>query len=325
VRLCFSIVELRQLEHFVVVAEQRHFTRAAELLSISQSGLSASIRALERELQTPLFVRSTRRVELTEAGRALLVEGRRTLASAAAAREAVAAVQGLLRGTLTVGAEQYVGSVDLPGLLARFRAAHPGVEVVLRQQGSACLLDDLASGQLDVAFVATAPCEMEGVELRPVATESMVVMCHPGHPLAGRARVPLDELAGETFVDFHRAWGARTISERAFAAAGVERKVALEVNDVDTLRALVSHGLGIALTPAPLACRLPAVAVEPGGIEDWQVSIATPAGEAISLAAQALVGQLPRRHRRHEHRVVDGLVDGPAAPRVVPLVHASAR
>src|SRR5664279_4983916 len=98
-------MELRQLEHFVAVAQARHFTRAAEDLSISQSGLSASVRALERELHTTLFVRNTRRVELTDAGRALLAESHRTLASAAAGRDAVAAVNGLLRGTLSVGAE----------------------------------------------------------------------------------------------------------------------------------------------------------------------------------------------------------------------------
>ena len=290
-------MELRQLEHFVAVAEQRHFTRAAELLLISQSGLSASIRALERELGASLFVRSTRRVELTEAGRALLGESRRTLAGAAAARDAVAAVQGLLRGTLTVGAEQYVGDIDLPGVLASFHAAHPGVEVVLRQAGSACLLDELVAGQLDLAFVAMSPCSIEGVELRPTAIEPMVAICHPGHRLAARRRIALRELADETFVDFHPAWGARRIADSAFALAGVERKVALEVNDVDTLRALVSHGLGIALAPAPLACRLPAVVLEPGSIEDWQVSVATPPAPAASLAAQALIERLPAPRR----------------------------
>src|SRR5674476_1010595 len=98
-------MELRQLEHFVTVAEERHFTRAADLLQISQSGLSASIRALEMELGTSLFIRSTRRVELTAAGQALLADSRRTLASAAAAQNAVAAVRGLVRGRLTVSAE----------------------------------------------------------------------------------------------------------------------------------------------------------------------------------------------------------------------------
>ncbi|MEO7018418.1 MAG: LysR family transcriptional regulator, partial [Leifsonia sp.] len=111
-------MELRQLEHFVTVAEERHFTRAAELLQISQSGLSASIRSLEQELGTSLFIRSTRRVELTTAGQALLGDSVRTLASAAAARNAVAAVRGLVRGRLTIGAEPCLGSVDLPAELA---------------------------------------------------------------------------------------------------------------------------------------------------------------------------------------------------------------
>ena len=118
-------MELRQLEHFVTVADERHFTRAAELLQISQSGLSASIRALETELGISLFVRSTRRVELTAAGQALLADSIRTLASAAAAQNAVAAVRGVVRGRLTVGAEPCIGAIDLPAELGRFRIANP--------------------------------------------------------------------------------------------------------------------------------------------------------------------------------------------------------
>jgi DNA-binding transcriptional LysR family regulator len=114
-------MELRHLEYFVAVAEERHFTRAAERLRVAQSGLSASIRSLERDLNAELFVRHTRRVELADAGRALLTEAHRTLASAAAARDAVAAVRGLLRGSLTVGSEQCLGVIDLPPVLAAFR------------------------------------------------------------------------------------------------------------------------------------------------------------------------------------------------------------
>src|SRR5581483_9448598 len=117
-------MELRRIEHFVAVAEERHFTRAARRAHIVQSGLSASIKALERDLGTPLLVRSTRRVELTAAGEAFLVEARRVLAAVAAAREAVAAVQGLLRGTLAVGIMQAHAAVDLPAVLGRFHARH---------------------------------------------------------------------------------------------------------------------------------------------------------------------------------------------------------
>lgn len=138
-------MELRHLEHFVAVAEEHHFTRAAERLMISQSGLSASVRALEQELGAPLFVRSTRSVELTAAGEALLAEASRALSSVRAAREAVDAVQGLMRGVLTIGTEQCVAGVDLPALLARFRSRHPGVEIRLRQAGSAALVQDITT------------------------------------------------------------------------------------------------------------------------------------------------------------------------------------
>lgn len=289
-------MELRHLEHFVAVAEQKHFTRAAEAMSISQSGLSASIRALERELRASLFVRNTRSVELTEAGRALLCEGRRTLAAAEAAKDAVAAVQGLLRGHLSVGLEQCLGVVDVPALLAKFRSSYPGVEIEVRQGGSTPMLDELASGRLDLAFVATAGHPIDGLDLRPLSTESMVMVCSAEHRLASAKLVSLPDLAGEAFVDFDPTWGARAISDHAFATAGVAHPVTIEVNDVHTLLALVSHNLGVALVPERIAAKRGdhvTVPLAPQSADPWQVSVAIPTGSAASLAADALIGLLP--------------------------------
>lgn len=285
-------MELRQLEHFVAVAEARHFTKAAEEKVISQSGLSASIRALERELGAVLFVRSTRNVELTPAGRALLAEARCTLSAANAARNAVAAVQGVLRGRLAVGLEQCLGVVDVPALLSRFRTAHPGVEIFVQQSGSSPMLEQVAVHRLDLAFVATAGQPVDGVELRPLTREPMVLVCHPEHWLADGGPVPLQRVAGEAFIDFSTDWGARAISDRARMAAGVTDPVTIEVNDVHTLLALVGHGLGIALVPQRIAAkpgRHSTVALEEGVADDWQVSIALPDGSAPSPAAEALI------------------------------------
>ncbi len=288
-------MELRQLEHFVAVAEESHFTRAAELLQISQSGLSASIRALETEFGTPLFVRSTRRVELTEAGRVLLAESHRTLASAAAAQDAVAAVRGVLRGTLSVGGEQCLGVVDLPAQLARFRAAHPGVEVRLRFGGSGPLIDRLAAGRLDVALVVPTGPLPRGVELIPLAAEPLVLLCHPGRDLARHREVGLAALDGLSFVGFQPDWGARVLADRAFAAAGLQHRVELEVNDVHTLLDLVGHDLGVAIVPRPIAAkkqhRLHTVALR-GDLPPWRVAAAT--SRNPSPAARALLAQLAR-------------------------------
>ncbi|MFC8079545.1 LysR family transcriptional regulator [Streptomyces sp. NPDC057307] len=290
-------MELRHLEYFVAVAEERHFTRAAQRLMVSQSGLSASVRALERELGARLFVRSTRRVELTGAGRALLVEASRALASVRAGKEAVAAVQGLLRGTLSVGTEQCVTGVHVPGLLARFRSEHPDVEVRLRQAGSASLVDDVAEGRLDLAFVVVSGAVPEGVRLIGLAAEPMVLLCHPDHRLAGAAEVRWADLAGEVFVDFHQDWGARGLTDRSFAAVGVERRVALEVNDVHSLIELVGHGLGIAVVPRPIARKEHAAAlvtVRLAGAEShpWEVSAAVPEESRTGPAARRLLSYL---------------------------------
>jgi DNA-binding transcriptional LysR family regulator len=291
-------MELRQLEYFVAVAEARHFTKAADEKLISQSGLSASIRALERELGAALFARNTRSVELTAAGRALLTEARHALAAAAAARDAVAEVQGVLRGRLSVGLEQCLGVVDVPALLAQFRAAHPGVEIFVQQGGSRQMLDQLATHRLDVAFVATGGQRVDGVELRTLTREPMVLICHPEHWLATVGPVPLQKVRDEAFIDFAPEWGAREISDRARAAADVPGPVTIEVNDVHTLLALVEYGLGIALVPQRIAGkpgRHATVPIADGEAEDCQVSVAVPAGPRPSPAAAALIRLLPNR------------------------------
>ncbi|TDD69525.1 LysR family transcriptional regulator [Jiangella aurantiaca] len=292
-------MELRHLEHFVAVAEEGHFTRAAQRLIISQSGLSASIRTLERELGAALFHRNTRQVSLTEAGRALLAESRAALASVEAAREAVAAVNGLLRGTVRIGAEQCLGAVDVPGLLARFRVAHAGVEVRLDQAGSARLLDDVRAGVLDVAFVPVVAPPPDGVELIPLNTERMVVLCRPDHRLAGRGRIGLAELHGTAFVDFQEEWGARQLADAAFAAAGLDRRVTMEVNDVHTLLDLVGHGLGVALVPEHVSRKRAAQGLDVLTIEDalprWAVSVALPAAQRRGVAVDRLLELLDER------------------------------
>ncbi|MEU9961048.1 LysR family transcriptional regulator [Streptomyces sp. NPDC050982] len=288
-------MELRHLQHFVAVAEDQHFTRAAERLMVSQSGLSASIRALERELRAPLFVRTTRRVTLTEAGRALLTEAERILAQVRAAQDAVAAVQGVLRGTLSLGTEQCIAGVPVARLLAAFRRQHPDVEIRLRQAGSGALAEDVAAGRLDLAFAVTTRADTEQLRCLPLTSEPMTVLCHPSHRLATGGPVTPDELGGEPFVDFHPDWGPRRTTDAAFAAAGVHRTVALEVNDVHSLLDLVEEGLGIAVVPRHFAHKrraLPALPLKADTETPYETVAMLPPPEATSPAARALMSLL---------------------------------
>jgi DNA-binding transcriptional LysR family regulator len=238
-------VELRQLSYFVAVAEECHFTRAAKRLHVAQSGLSASVRSLERELGADLFVRNTRQVRLTPAGTALLAEARRTLAASTACVDAVAAVQGLLRGSLTIGTLQCLHVVHLPTVLAAFVSTYPRLDIELRTGGSGELTGQVAQGGLDVAFVARTAVPPDDVVVTSLASEPMVLACAPSHPLASSARVSLAALAGERFVDFVPDWGPRDLVDSVVG----DRHVALEVTDVHSLLDMVAVGLGVALVP----------------------------------------------------------------------------
>jgi DNA-binding transcriptional LysR family regulator len=255
-------MELRQLQHFVAVAEEQQFTRAARRVNIVQSALSSSIRTLEEELQARLFVRTTRRVQLTPAGRAFLGKAREALDAIEAARALVAEVEGLKAGSLAIGTVHSLPAfLDLPSLIARFHAACPGIEVRLRQGDAPGLLDQLRSGRLDLAFLPLIDPPGD-VATRVVACEDLVAVVPSGHPLAGGDEVGLGELCRHPFVDFDLGWGTRGLVDRAFLRAGLQRHTAFEVTDLGTLTDLVARGLGIALVPETIAeARSAAIAV----------------------------------------------------------------
>lgn len=270
-------MDLRQLRHFVAAAEEQHFSRAARRANVVQSALSTSVRSLEEELGAQLFVRTTRQVRLTEAGRVLLDRARIVLDAAREAREAVARVAGLEQGVLHLGATPSLpGFIDLPSLLALFHERYPAIEVHLSQGNARQLLDRLLTAELDLAVLPLGERHPD-IEVVPIAREPMVLIAPSGHRLARRQRVALAELADENFVDFEPGWTARQLVDRAFGAAGLGRRSLFEVGDVDTMTALVARGLGVALVPRRTveARRRSVVAVELDGPEIcWELVVA---------------------------------------------------
>ncbi len=244
-------MELRHLEHFVAVAEERNFTRAARRLHLVQSALSVSIRALERELHAQLFERTTREVRLTDAGRLLLPEARRTLDAAAAAQAVVLGAQEGLRGTLRLGMMQVIGVADIGSLIARFHRERPLVDIkpTTAPGGSAAMISDVRGGALDAAFVAVSGPDQPGLTVTTLASEPVLLGCPSDHPLARRAVVSVSELADEPFVDYTPGWGTRTIADQLFARVGIDRSIGIEVPDSSIQASLVRAGLGLAILP----------------------------------------------------------------------------
>lgn len=248
-------MDLRQMEYFVALAEENQFTRAAEVTRVSQSGLSAAIKSLEDDLNAKLFTRTTRRVELTPAGHALFPHARNLLAEANAGRDAVAATTGEFAGALRVGAEQCLGTVNVPELVERFHRRHREVEITFAQAGSGDLLRRMRDGEIDLAFVAGTPettdprLRLTGFDHATLATEPLVLLAPADHPLASQKSVAWDDLHDRTFIDLDSTWAVRVVTDEIFAKRKIPRRVAFTVSDIHALVDMINRGLGVAIVP----------------------------------------------------------------------------
>ncbi len=292
-------MELRHLEHFLAVAEEGSFTRAAARLHLVQSALSVSVRSLERELGVRLFDRNTHRVELTDTGRALVPAARRTLAAADAARDVVAAVQGGLRGTIRIGIMHSLSLIDLAGLLTDFHRDWPEVRLIplAAQGGSSELAKEVAEGRLDLAFAALPDGYPSGLAVRALASEQMLLACPPGDALGKRRILELHELAGKRFVEFPPGWGTRVAADRLFLRGGLQREIAVEVADIPNVTDLVAAGFGFAfLSPSMITRKKGMVLRRVRPSPEFVVSMITANAQPLSAAAQALVDLVNDRY-----------------------------
>jgi len=244
-------MELRQLRYLVALADERHFTRAAAREHVAQPALSQQLRRLEAEVGLSLVTRTTRHVELTEAGEALARRARRALAEVDAGRAELDDLIGVRAGRVVIGAMQSLGPFDLSALLATYFELHPGVELTVREEVSDPLLDMLAHDTVDVAFVSLAEdFDRDRFEARTLLVEPMVAVMATDHPLADCERIDLAQLRDDRFITFREGAGLRRILLAAAAEAGFVPQIAFESNNAVRGRALAARGLGVSIVPA---------------------------------------------------------------------------
>jgi LysR family transcriptional activator of glutamate synthase operon len=243
-------MELRQLRYLVALADERHFTRAAQREHVAQPALSQQIRRLEAELGLTLVERTTRRVAMTHAGDLLVGRARRMLAELEAAQAELASLAGVQAGRLSVGALHTMGPVDLSLLLASFHRSHPAVELTVREQSSEELAEMLRVDEIDLAFLSvTEHIQSRGLTLQRLISEELVAVLPATHRLAKRPSVRMAELAEESFISFRRGSRLRELLDSAAADAGFEPRITLESNESRRIRSLVSSELGVAILP----------------------------------------------------------------------------
>lgn len=297
-------MDTRQLELFVAVAEELSFTRAARRVVAVQSTVSAGVAALERDVGTPLFLRSTRQVRLTPAGTELLPRARRILAEAAQMRSVGTQTRQGLRGRVRVGIITAL-PVDIPAVLGRFHADHPLVELSLGMspRGSSGLVESVRRGRLDVAWVGVSADVIGGLHAVHVATLPFVLLVPSAHRLAtGEGPVAMESLLDEPHIDMPPGFGNRMQVDRWLAERGLSRRVVAEIPDLAQIPGFVRAGLGIAVTLGGVTPELPGVVQRPLRPQLewtlWLVAAAegrTPAVEALLSTAgdaQAPVSQV---------------------------------
>ncbi len=286
-----GVMDTRQLEYFVAVAEEQSFTRAAGRLYAAQSTVSAGVRSLERTLGAPLFERSTNHVALTSAGTALLPEARAALESLDRVRASVAMTGAEIRGRLRIGTFIALDAVDLPEMLGEYHRRHPLVDLQLiaSPSGSTGLSDEVRRGRADVAFTGLPAGDLSGLRVLEVLCSSFVAVLPAAHPLGERQEVALADLVTDRWIDSPVGYASRTVLDRILSRSGLSRVIAAEVADAGEMPKLVAAGLGIAAIPEFIYRPGADVLVRPIDAEGLAMSISVISRPNPSPAARAFL------------------------------------
>ncbi len=245
-------MELRQLEYFLVVAQEGNVTRAAKRLYTAQPALSRQIQKLEEELGAPLFDRSRRGMRLTAVGETFLQYVERGFGQFEAGRQAVRDLLGPEHGHVRMAFLPAVGADLLPEALAAFRLRYPDVQFTLRQSTTLETLQWLEQGEVELCIATALPYRRPNDHLAraPLLVEALYAALPPDHPLARAEAIQLADLASDPFVLVGKGSGLRRVIEAACQQVGFLPRVAVEGDDLATVRGLVAAGLGVSLLPA---------------------------------------------------------------------------
>ncbi|WP_054687845.1 LysR family transcriptional regulator [Pantoea stewartii] len=250
-------MELRHLRYFVAVAQTQHFTRAAELLGISQPPLSQQIQRLEHEIGTPLLKRLTRGVELTEAGKTFLTDAIEIVHLADYALEKARGVARGMSGKMSLGfASSVAFNPRVFGIIRHFKARYPALELMTREENMSLLIQDLQEGLMDAAFIRL-PCESSrSFNLRVISTERMVLALPADHHLKHKTAIALSELADETLIIFPREVSPSLyeLIVSACLRAGFSSSSFQQAPQISSSLGMVGAGCGIALIPESMIC-----------------------------------------------------------------------
>ncbi|WP_027086870.1 LysR family transcriptional regulator [Cohnella panacarvi] len=243
-------MELRQLEYFVAVCEELHFTRAAERLNISQPSLSQQIRILEHNVGLPLFDRIGKKTIITESGQILLKHCYNVFHELEQARSAIAELQGLTRGSLKIGAIYSVMNDLLPPAILSFQQSYPQVELSLFGLRNGDIIHMLLHNEIDMGIIIYPTLHDELVATY-LYDERLAIAVPDNHPLAGCTEIKLESLHHVPVIALQKTYYLREYMDRVYKDNDIVPRVVMELNTMDSIICMVGQGAGVTVLPLP--------------------------------------------------------------------------
>lgn len=242
-------MELRQIYYFIEVARREHVTEAANALHVAQSAISRQIFNLEAELGVDLFIREGRNVRLTPIGHIFLEHMEDAVHVIKHAKQVVEEYTDPQRGTVRVGFPSSLASYILPTAISAFKKDHPDVNFNLNQGSYHDLVESVTRGDINLAVLGPIPQDKQKLTTKILFTERMMALLPANHELAERRSLTLSQLQSDAFVLFPKGYVLREIAVNACAQQGFQPTVSFEGEDIDSIKGLVSAGLGVSLVP----------------------------------------------------------------------------
>lgn len=235
-----------QLEIFVTTAEQKSFTRAAELLHITPSAVSLSIKALEKKLDTKLFDRNNKYVQLTKSGQIVYTQAKEILLKYDHMRHLLSELEPSINISLSIGAAYTFGEYFLPSIIYAFNKRHSSIIPDITIHNSKTITDQVQKQELDIGFIVRSEIgDISDVDIFPFYEDNLVIVARPDHPILKSSGIDLDLLEAETWIIREVGSGTREVTEKFFSQLGISPKKIMSFGSSQTIKESVSLGLGI--------------------------------------------------------------------------------
>ncbi|MGG0657651.1 LysR family transcriptional regulator [Rummeliibacillus pycnus] len=288
-------MEIRELNYFVTVAKYKSFTKASEVLHVTQPTLSKVVKSLEKQLDVTLFHRSARKSELTDVGEVLYGQALKILNLVEELDVVLEDVAYLQKGKIKIGMPPLIGILFFPKIIKGFQEKYPGITIEIDERGANVIKELVAAGELDVGFVML-PANMEEFHVIPYTSQQLMLIVNRSNPLASKETIMMKDLKNEPMLLFSQDFTLHDRILQECEQAGFTPHIAYESSQWDFISQMVEHDLGIAMFPKAIAEKVNPEAVKAIPIVNpsipWEIVLIVKKDHYVSHATKGFINYI---------------------------------